>query len=82
MKALITAAVLVLASGSASAAGFSPWTNAGATPDPISVQNASVDATGFGPWRDREITDNVDATANASGVAVTHGQDNVFRPWS
>ncbi len=82
MKALITAAVLVLASSSVSATGFSPWTNAGAAPDPISTQNASVKATGFGPWRDRGITDNVDATAKAAGVAVNQGQDNVFRPWS
>ena len=81
MKALITAAVLVLASSSASATGFSPWTNVGGAPDPISTQNASVEATGFGPWRDREITDNVDATANGSAVAVNQGQDNVFRPF-
>jgi hypothetical protein len=82
MKTLIAAAVLVLASSSASAAGFSPWTNSSDAPDPISAQNVSVEATGFGPWRDRQITDNVDATANASGVAVNQGQDNVFRPWS
>ena len=82
MKALITAVTLVLASSSASATGFSPWTNPDAVAEPITAEQVSVEAAGFGPWRDRVITDEISDRRAPSEVAITQGQLNIFRPWS
>jgi hypothetical protein len=82
MKALITAVTLALASSSAAATGFSPWTDAAAATDPITTQQVSVEAAGFGPWRDRAVTVEVSEGRVPAEVAITQGQLNIFRPWS
>lgn len=81
MKKLITAATLILAANSASAIGFSPWTDADAAAATQS-ETAYVEAAGFAPWRDREVAADAIQVKSTTGVAVTQGQRNVFRPWS
>jgi hypothetical protein len=82
MKNLITTVVLVLAANSASAAGFSPWTDAATAPQATEIQNVTVDSAGFAPWRDHTVTRDVHQEAQSTDVAINQGESNGFRPWS
>ena len=82
MKNIITAVALVLAANSASAAGFSPWTNAVTAPQAIEIQNVTVDSAGFAPWRDRNVTSDVHQEVHSTDVVINQDLLNVFRPWS